>query len=504
MKNFFSLLFFLVLSINIAFSQYSTPGTGINWSLEALAANSNGALVNVEFSNFVMHQDITISLNDTISVNSGALIEIETDLLLTIKGIFLSVPVYPGVVAFVGNAGGKGNFKGIRFENSPGSKLIRNHFLYGGGISLVSSNVEFYSCQVGYMNQSLCSGAITVFQSHPLIEECEFFNNAGPAILSAANAASSPRILNNFIHENVTLNINMPQINLGTTGVDTLIIEGNTITGEFSMAGGIALSTLTGGEIKCRVENNTISNNRYGAAFIGSNISGHVKGNVIFGNNIQNEPMQGGSGLNFYGGVTNALKVSLNSIYNNLWGITIQLNAKPNLGNLDPFDYNVGHNVIKDNGNSGEVYDLYNNSPNQIMAENNDWGTVNPDSIENHIFHQPDDPSLGLVDYLPYFDFTGVDESGKYSESTWFNVFPNPIREGNPFFLEIPDLHLIDNKGTILRISDIKGRLVYDHTITENESFLHEFQSISFPEGNYIIQLISPAGEEFHSKLVVY
>jgi hypothetical protein len=51
--------------------------------------------------------------------------------------------------------------------------------------------------------------------------------------------------------------------------------------------------------------------------------------------------------------------------------------------------------------NSGTIFDLYNNTPDPIKAENNYWGTGNADSAEAHIFHNPDDPTRGVVDYLP-------------------------------------------------------------------------------------------------------
>ena len=36
------------------------------------------------------------------------------------------------------------------------------------------------------------------------------------------------------------------------------------------------------------------------------------------------------------------------------------------------------------------------------MAVGNDWGTTDERLIEGHIFHQHDDPSLGLVTFVPY------------------------------------------------------------------------------------------------------
>ena len=66
-----------------------------------------------------------------------------------------------------------------------------------------------------------------------------------------------------------------------------------------------------------------------------------------------------------------------------------------------PDTSDIGLNVIHKNGNSGKIFDLYNNTIDSIKAENNFWGTNILDSIEAHIFHKPDSAVLGYVDYLP-------------------------------------------------------------------------------------------------------
>ncbi|MEO8665980.1 MAG: hypothetical protein ABI462_10825, partial [Ignavibacteria bacterium] len=104
----------------------------------------------------------------------------------------------------------------------------------------------------------------------------------------------------------------------------------------------------------------------------------------------------------FNGGTTQKSVVTRNIIRGNLWGITIQGTAKPNMGDLTSADTSdMGLNQIYDNSNTGQIYDLYNNTIDSIKAENNYWGTTILDSVEAHIFHKTDDPALGFVDYIP-------------------------------------------------------------------------------------------------------
>lgn len=138
-----------------------------------------------------------------------------------------------------------------------------------------------------------------------------------------------------------------------------------------------------------------------------------------------------GSGINFYSiGENNAAKIRNNVVSGNLWGITVvtqnnngNASVTIDLGTEDDW----GYNQIHDNGNGGVVYDLYNNSAFNIMAVGNDWGTTDEQEIEDHIVHQNDDPSLGLVTYIPFVGYDAIDESKNAS----FEVSPNPVSNGS-------------------------------------------------------------------------
>jgi len=287
--------------------------------------------------------------------------------------------------------------------------------------------------------------------------------------MSGANASSSPQIFDCEIISNVMSNANMPQINLGTSGADSIRIVGCEIIGNTAniMAGGIAITTLAGGSIKARIEGNIIKNNRYGITAYGYNIGSVIRNNEITDNNTQNLPMQGGSGINYWGNATNQSIVTGNIISGNLWGITIQSAAQPNLGQLEGEIFNPGMNQFYNNGNSGQLYDLYNNTPNPIMAENNYWGTMDPDSVEMHIFHQPDDPTLGLVDYLPlYFPPVSIfeNEAGNKFEIIE-NVYPNPAKDH--FFVTINPT--IKKEDVTLEIISLTGSVIKNISIKNNE-----------------------------------
>ena len=423
-----SLLIILVICHHFINAQYTTPGTGVNWKLDSLVAHSGGVVLYTG-GIYTINQDLTISTGDLLTIDTDNIIKISAAKLITIKGTLIANPINGVLLTAIDTTQ---NFKGFRFEGSNNSYIHKCQIEFGGGIKLVNANVTFDSCRIQKNNQLNSTGAVDIFQSNPIIYHCEFYKNLGPAIASAANAASSPIIKYCHIWSNNTANSNAPQINLGTSyNSDTIIISDNNIEGLYNNAGGITISNLVSGSSISKIQNNTITNNRYGIAIIGSAMQSFIYNNAIANNNIQGNPNLGGSGINFNGGNTNISIVSRNLIIGNLWGITIQGTALPNLGQLSKDSTNLGLNYIYNNANNGTTYALYNNTPNNIFAENNYWGSTNISTVETYIFHQPDNPSLGLVDYIPIFDSSSVQIDNHQllnNRSLEVNIFPNPFK----------------------------------------------------------------------------
>lgn len=398
MKKLFILLALFLISESYA--NYTTPGTGVSWNLDSLVNNSSGS-VTVSGSDYFFNDTLTISSSDTIKILTNVIMKFKTGVFIDINGILI---VNPPDSAKITAQDTTLKFLGLKFEDlSDGSVLKKLIMEYGNAIRMLDCNILIDSCTLRYntLSSSFSSGAISFFRSNSIVSNCTIFRNRRAAIVSGANIASSPQILNNIIYENNSDNANVPQINFGATGSAPMIIRGNTITGLFTNCGGI--SFLPVGSIpNAIIENNIIKHNRYGIAIAGGNSNIYINNNIIDSNNIQGDPNLGGSGINFNGSATQNSIVTRNIIRGNLWGITVQSTAKPNMGDLSsPDTTDIGLNQIYGNGNSGQIYDLYNNTVDSLKAENNYWGTPDLDSVEAHIFHKPDNAALGKVDYLP-------------------------------------------------------------------------------------------------------
>jgi hypothetical protein len=395
----FLLIFLMIFSVaTVAKAQYTTPGNNLSLTFDDLVTLSGGVVTTSDGDYFV-NNTLIISATDTLKILQPETIRVAATIRIEVLGKFISDPA-EGQVVFTAQdtTVTASNFRGFRFEDADDAVFRNTVVKYGGGIQLIGTEALFEYCVIRNNGSSNVSGAVNYSGCSPVIRYCEFHENARAAIASGANVTGSPQILHNIFIHNTMDNSNRPQINIGPGMSDTIYIVGNYIEGLNDNAGGIGLSNLLGGaNTLALIAENTIINNRYGYAQTGNNISSLIRDNMIMDNNIQGAPMQGGSGLNFLGNTNNFSVVRNNLISGNLWGVTIQNTALPEFGTADDH----GGNVLYNNGNTGQTYALYNNTPNPVSAIGNYWGDNDTETIESYIFHEPDDGNLGLVTYEP-------------------------------------------------------------------------------------------------------
>jgi hypothetical protein len=454
----------LLLALILGFTsmlnaQWTSPGNGTTYTLNDLVEVSGCVSFDPAIFYYFITGDITISANDKLYINrNDGLIYIvfANDYTITIKGSMEALGQDEEHYLPIGMSGH------LRFEDTSDPSFL-NYCWFGemNGIQIINSEVTFDDCRFHYFYSQQQSSTVNVMNCDPVFDNCEFYFNEGAAISSPANGQGSPQIFNCQFTNNVTTNANQPQINLGPGSQDTIRIVNCTIEGEHDMSGGIAITDLMGtGETKILLKDNVIKNNRYGY-----NQQGY--------NNLETNPMNGGSGISIYGmDGNNKAIIRNNVITGNLWGITAIYFHDIDLGTEEDW----GNNEIHDNGNGGVVYDLYNNSTCDLMAVGNNWGTSNVDEIENHIFHQTDDPSFGLVTYVPFIDVDGVDEA----EVSGFEVSPNPVSNG------LFSLILNEETPSEVVIYNINGQRLMSQRI---ENKVNTINASALESGVYIIEV---------------
>ena len=454
---------------------YTTPNTGVIWSLDDIAAVSPSTIT-VSGNNYVLLENLVISENDTVIISSDLTLEIDSDLLITVFGTFTINANSVAITAL----DELNPYDGFRFEEFSQINIQNTSVEFGGGMKVLTENFTLNNCFItNNVEGGATTGAvISLTRGTPQITNNTISFNELPAIASAANNTVSAYIFNNYIEGNNQANSNRPQINMGTTMVsDTLKIINNTIIGDptLDQVGGIAVANLVGGSIRAMIDGNTIQNNRYGLTIIGSDSFSYLRNNIIEDNNTQNLPFQGGSGISLN---TNSSTMEViaegNKIRRNLWGITVIGTASINLGDfIDSF----GNNVFADNGNGGELFALYNNTTNTIMAKNNCWieGQINTlADAESVIFHQIDDASLGEVIFDPVG--TGCENlSVEDVDFESFRFYPNPSKGQINFNNSYNFTEMI--------VYGIQGNILLNKIISKGKNSI----AINLPNGMYFV-----------------
>lgn len=468
-------------------AQFNTPGTGRSYTLDSLAAISSGT---VTFSNgaYTLTAQLNVAVSDTLLIANNSTLLMNAGVDIRVTGIMLVQPPDSFVVrpAVAGQS-----FTGFELNASSGSILRKLHFYQGGSIRLLNSSLLMDSCRIVGCNTATNSNALNLFHSSPTVTHCYFGFNAGSAIGGGGNINNAPTILRCRFESNVMANTNRPQINMGASGNDTLRIIGCTITGASILSGGIGVFPV-GSQTLIRIEQNVIENNRYGIVCQSGPIRGTIVNNVIANNAIQNNPLQGGSGINFNGNATIQVLVLQNTILGNLWGITIQGTAKPNIGDLRNGITNIGLNVFTGNGNGGVTYHIYNNTPDTIWAQNNNYGVTDSLAVEATLFHRPDQASLGPLMFDPWV--------GKILGTPHMLSFEPPLE-----LYPIPARNLLTVEGVYrtpakVRLKAIDGK-VYAPVVWQADQTL-QLDLHGIPSGQYLLEIVQGAHVR-HRKLIV-
>jgi len=397
MKRFFSSLLAILVSIT-AFGQWVSPGNGTSYTMASISTIAPAAVSNLQNGQFQIHQNITISANDILHLESDANnIFVDNNITITIVGSIVSEPRI-NYLSIIGDSTGTSFFE-LLLDQASTANLSNIYFQYGEQILLFNSGPVFFDNCVfsGFSNS-----AINYMNCSPTIQNCYFHDNQKAAIASAVNTAGSPKIISNYFQNNDLSNANVPQINIGPGTEDTIVIMGNHIEGVAqNMSGGIGIMNMGASNTVLLVSGNVIENNRYGYTQNGTNIYAIIEDNIIRNNNLETNPNNGGSGISIYGSTTSCgAKIRRNLIHGNLWGITAIYNHNIDMGTAE----DPGENVLYDNGNNNIEYELYNNSSCNMSAIGNYWGNNDITHAEDVIYHQADNSSFGLVTYNPIME----------------------------------------------------------------------------------------------------
>ena len=116
-------------------------------------------------------------------------------------------------------------------------------------------------------------------------------------------------------------------------------------------------------------------------------------------------------------------------------------------------------------------------------------GSIDPEEVENHIYHQYDNPSLGLVHYYPLTIIESINESTSLS----FEISPNPVSNG------VFSLVLDEGQPSKMAIYNLNGQLIKSQQIDNKENTIN---IESLESGVYFVE-VKNAGRKTVKRIVV-
>ena len=441
MKKIYSLLLMAAVAVGAMADDFVTDGTGNVYTFNALSQIEGTGVTVQDDGSYLVSADFTIAEGDVLRLENNDVIKMADGVRITLDG---DADFAPADTAVVTRDAEDSKPKGFWMMGENGNANLKNvTFEYVGVVfGGLNSSLHADNCTFILYNGKLNSSGALAFNAscdNNIVENCYFIENTVNAIGNGANTPIGIIIRNCLFWHNTTDNRNKPQINLTVGGdYDVLIADNEVIGGQFTLSGGIGLSNMMGlahSGINI-IENNYIADNRYGITTIGS-VDAIIRNNTMIDNCYDPNPNNGGSCVSIYDSSSSAnIYMEGNWMEGGLWGITVPTGAPNiNLGKVeDPEaeDYNPGNNTFVNNGNGGELYDLFNNGTATIWAQGNTWNVAEQteENIEEVIYHQVDDPSKGLVIFMPAkTPSTAVEEvsAAQQQDNRYYNLMGQPI-----------------------------------------------------------------------------
>ena len=412
MKKFYAFLLMAAVAAGAMAQDFVSDGTGNVYTFNSLSQIEGTGVTLQDDGSYLVAADFTISEGDVLQMDNNAVIKMANGVRIYING---DADFAPADTAVVTRDAEDSNPKGFWMMGDNGNANLKNVTFEYVGVTFggVNSSLHADNCTFTLYNGKMNSSGALGFNAscdNNIVENCYFIENQLNAIGNGATNPVGIIIRNCLFWHNTTDNRNKPQINLTVGGdYDVLIADNDVIGGQFTLSGGIGLSNMMGlahSGINI-IENNYIADNRYGITTIGS-VDAIIRNNSMVDNHYETNPNNGGSCISVYDSSSSSnIYIEGNLMEGGFWGITIVTGApNVNLGKTeDPEaeDYNPGNNIFVNNGFDGAYYDVYNNGTADVWAQGNTWNVEIQDevSIEEVVYHQVDDPSKGLVIFMP-------------------------------------------------------------------------------------------------------
>lgn len=487
MKKLFLIISLLLIQTPWIMGQWTSLGKGTLYTLQDLLTMGDGCVTFEETKQaYVIHSDLTILPNDQLSVvsedfemmdaDAGGIL-CHGDITITIQGSLvidcddLDVYLEPDSVS---------HLQIILDHTTEPCLFSRTKLYYLSGIEVNESQVEFDDCMFQSFDKSRTIGAVQYSNCDPLFTNCIFQGNYGSAIACTPGSSGSPQINRCKFRYNVLSKEDMPQLDFGPGGNDTIRLLNSRVVGLYPLVGGIRITDdMKRGDTKILIKGNFIADNRFGYWQQDGCIDALLLDNEIVCNQIAPSPDGDGFGVCVQG-TTDQSRVTLrhNLIHSNLWGVLVQGQSMLDMGTADDNGRNILYNNHNDSSGTDQEYALYVEGSNDVCAIGNYWGDATETFAESVIYHRPDlGDDHGLVSYSPIL--TKNDWSVEEQHAVAIKVYPNPT-EG-PVNIQVEQ-----SQGFDYELYNMSGQLMMKGHTESSETVINLEQ---YPQGIYLISV---------------
>src|SRR5690606_36915292 len=156
-------------------AQYTTPNTGIAYTLTDLVAISGGVFTTTSGTSFLQQADFMLSEADTLFVDEDVSWAVADSATIGIAGCLVAFPpnklnIVPGVAGM--------HHHGMRFEESASVYLLRTSIVEGGGIKCLTEDLVLSHCVVsGQVNNATSGAALELSRGKAIIDHVDFVAN---------------------------------------------------------------------------------------------------------------------------------------------------------------------------------------------------------------------------------------------------------------------------------------------------------------------------------------
>ncbi len=177
----------ILLLSSVSYSNYSTPGSGVSWTLNDLVSNSSG-VVTFSGGEYFLNDTLIISVSDTVRITSNSVWKFAGN---TMIDIFGTMRITPPDSFKITAADTNQKFFGLKFEELSDASILKKVIMeYGNSIRLLDCDMTIDSCILrnNTQNSSFGSGAISLFRSNAVITNnfifYKIFNTSDKVIIT--------------------------------------------------------------------------------------------------------------------------------------------------------------------------------------------------------------------------------------------------------------------------------------------------------------------------------